>query len=371
MKVAIVTTGDEIMAGNILDTNAAWLSDHCWKLGAKVVWRCAVGDDHEAIGEACKLAGQKAEVVLVTGGLGPTADDITLQAAAKAFNKKIDAEGKSIPNKVGTAPGCQIKLGSASFFFLPGVPKELYPMAEDFVLPWLREQIGPKIIYREKVLKCFGVREAVLDTRLRGVELNDVRLSFRVRFPEVWLKLVSRGGDLEQAAKNVYARVGKHIFGEDEETLAGAVGKLLQKKRATLSLAESCTGGLVADWITDVPGASSYFERGVVAYGNAAKMELLGVKKETLKKHGAVSEQTAKAMAEGIRRKSSTTYAIAITGIAGPAGGTKEKPVGTVYIALAGPKKTEVKQFCFQKERIEFKQLAAATALDWLRRKLL
>ncbi|MBI4224309.1 MAG: nicotinamide-nucleotide amidohydrolase family protein [Deltaproteobacteria bacterium] len=371
MKVAIVTTGDEIMAGNVVDTNAAWMSDHCWKIGAKVVWRFAVGDELKEIGEACRLAGGKADVVLVSGGLGPTADDITLEAVEQAFHQKMDSVGKAIPNKVGTAPGCQVTLENSTFFFLPGVPKELYPMFDDFVLPWIREKTAGKISYREKVLKCFGPPEATIDSLLKGVELNGVRLSFRVHFPEVWLKLAGWGGDLGKAKKNVYARVGKYIFAEDEATLPQAVGELLQKKKATLSLAESCTGGFLADWITDVPGASRYFERGVVSYSNEAKMELLSVKKETLKKHGAVSEPVAKEMAEGIRKQSGATYALAITGIAGPSGGTKAKPIGTVYIALAAPKKTEVKHFCFPRDRLEFKQLVAATALDWLRRELL
>lgn len=376
MKVAIVTTGDEIMAGNVVDTNASWMSDHCWRLGAKVVWRFAVADDLQAIGEACKLAGQKADVVLVSGGLGPTIDDITLEAVAKAFKKK--RLGVPIPNNVGTAEGCQAKLGKGVFFFLPGVPKELYPMFEDFVLPWIKKRLGGKILYQEKILKCFGVREAILDERLRGISLGDVRLSFRVRFPEVWLKLVCWGKErakivkeIKAVKKEIYNQIGESIFGEDTTTLPQTVGELLKSRRETLSIAESCTGGAIADAITNVSGSSHYFERGVVAYSNRSKIETLGVRTKTLEKFGSVSSAVVKEMASGVRKISGTTYGLAVTGIAGPTGGSKEKPVGTVFIALATPKKTEVQHFCFERDRVEFKQLVTATALNWLRKELL
>lgn len=376
MKVAIVTTGDEIMAGQVIDTNASWLSDHCWKIGAKVVWRFAVADDFKEIGEACKLASQRADVVLVSGGLGPTVDDITLEAAGRAFKKK--KLGVPIPNNVGTAEGCRAKLGKAIFFFLPGVPKELYPMFEDSILPWIRKQIGGRIVYREKILKCFGEREAVLDAKLKSLKLEEVRLSFRVPFPEVWVKLACRGKNkksvekaIEEAKKEVYRRIGPAIFGEDGATLPQVVGGLLQKKGETLSMAESCTGGFIANWFTDIPGASGNFERGVVAYSNRSKQDLLGVEEETLNRFGAVSEQTAVEMAEGVCRISGSAYGLAVTGIAGPTGGTKEKPLGTVYIALSSPGKTEVRRYCFPRDRLEFKQLVSATAFDWLRRTLL
>lgn len=409
MKVAIITTGDEIMAGNVVDTNASWLSDQCWKIGAKVVWRYTVTDEASDIGEACRLASQKADIVLVTGGLGPTVDDITLSAAAKAFGKKLECReavlkeierffkrvgremsesnkkqaflpegGEALPNKVGTAPGCEVQFGKATFYFFPGVPAELYPMFEEIVLPHIKEKWGEKIIYREKILKLFGAPEATLDTKLKGVDLGKVRLSFRVHFPEIWLKLACWGENqpqveeaLGKATQNVYARVGDYIYGEGEESLSQVIGKLLKKKKATLAVGESCTGGFLANQITDISGASDYFERGVVTYSNQAKEDILGISKETLKKFGAVSEQMAKEMAKGVREKSGATYGLSITGIAGPTGGTKEKPVGTIYIGLATPKKIEVQHFRFERSRLEFKQLVSATALNWLRKVLL
>ncbi len=377
MKIALVTTGDEIMSGQVIDTNAGWMSEKCWNIGAKVVWRLSVMDDEKSIGEACRLAAERADIVLVSGGLGPTADDITLPAAAKAFGKDIEKTGKAIPNKVGTAPGCEMQLGKALFYFLPGVPKELYPMFDDFVLPAIREKLGG-VYFAEKIFHCFGAREAALDTALKGVSLGDLRLSFRVRFPEVLLKIALWGKEkekvdaaLERGREKIHAKVGEFIYGEGETSLAKVIGELLLRKKATLSLAESCTGGAIATAITDVSGASRYFERGVVVYSNRSKSELLGVSKETLEKWGAVSEEIAKAMADGIRKSAKTTYGLSVTGIAGPTGGTKEKPVGTVYIGLATPKSTVVKQFCFQRDRLEFKQLVTATALNILRQTLL
>ncbi len=409
MKVSIVTTGDEIMAGNVIDNNAHWMATQCWNAGAKVVWRVAVADDLKEIGDACKEAIRRADVVLVSGGLGPTADDITLKAAAKAFGKKLEfnpnvfkdienffkrvgrpmsesnrkqafliKEAQPLPNKLGTAPGSQVQLGKATFFFMPGVPRELHILCEDFVFPWIKEKMSGKIFFQEKIFHCFGVPEASLDTFLKGVKLGKARLSFRYHFPETALKLACWDKnqkvveqELSKAAKNVYTKVGEYIYGEGDITLSKVIGELLKKRKETLSVAESCTGGMVADTITNVSGASAYFERGVVVYSNPSKQDLLGVKEGTLKKFGAVSQEVAKEMAEGIRKMSKTTYGIAVTGIAGPTGGTKERPIGTVYIALATPKTTEVKHFCFERDRVEFKQLVSAIALDWLRKTLL
>lgn len=407
MKIVIITTGDEVIAGNVLDTNAAWLSNYCWKLGFKIIQRVTVSDDLEQIGSACLEASKKAEIVLVTGGLGPTVDDITLEAAAKAFripllfHPKIDAGirkffkrierpfsssnrkqaylpkgGKPIPNAIGTAPGCELQANKAIFFFLPGVPKELYPMFEKSVFPKLQKMARGQF-FEEKILKCFGLPEASFDEKLKNLGLGPVRLSFRVYFPEVWLKLACWGKNkeevqraLKRVTKSVYQKLRNYIFGEGDATLEKVVGDLLKKNRATLSIAESCTGGLLADSITNVSGASKYFERGVVVYSNVSKNDLLGVREKTLKKFGAVSPEVAKEMADGIRKKAGTTYGLAVTGVAGPTGGTKKKPVGTIYIALATPKKVLVKHFCFARERREFKLLVKNTALDGLRREL-
>lgn len=420
MKIAIVTTGDEIMSGNVVDTNSAWLADKCWMLGHEVVWHGGVGDRADAIGDACLLAGERAEAVFVTGGLGATLDDITVESAAKAFGKKmvlhediwrgiqdffkrvgrectennkrqafLPEGGKPLTNTVGTAPGVQVKFGKAVFFFLPGVPKELFQIFNDSILPWLAERSGENV-YEQRFLKCFGIPEASFDERLKGLELGDVRLSFRVTFPEVKIKLVSRGnvaegfslpksnGTLKGSATNILnveqhirERIGEYIFGTDDETMAEVVGKLLLKNKKRLAVAESCTGGLIAHMLTNIPGASNWFERGVVSYSNESKVQLLGVKEATLEQHGAVSEACAREMAEGVRKISGAELGLAVTGIAGPTGGTKEKPVGTVHIALASSKGTGHVERRFSRDRESFKLIAVYEALDLVRRKLM
>lgn len=403
MKIEIITTGDELMQGVIVDTNTPWIADRCHKLGCEVVRHSCVGDDAGRIAALLKEAGRRADVLIVTGGLGPTADDITVEVAARAFKLKlvenkavlkgireffkrvgrpmsksndkqalIPKGGKVLKNLVGTAPGVQVKLGRAQAFFLPGVPKELYPMFEDSVVPYLSKR--SKLVLFEKVLRCFGSPEATIDEKLKGLALGDVRLSFRVKFPEILLKLVCRAGDSKIAKKNVESvarqireRLGDVVYGEGDEELAQVVGRLLFAKRMTIAIAESCTGGLICDTITNVPGASEYFERGAVSYSNKSKQELLGVAEDILRTHGAVSSISAQAMAEGVRKLSGASIGIGVTGIAGPGGGNLEKPVGTVYVAVATSKGVRSHLYHFNRDRVGFKQIVAWTALNLLR----
>jgi nicotinamide-nucleotide amidase len=407
MKIEIVTTGNEVMQGVIVDTNTSWIAERAARLGHEIVRHIAVGDDLADIGDVLVAAAKRAEAVIVTGGLGPTVDDLTIEAAAKAFgvelvrDERVLAEikrffervgrsmsksnekqalipegGEVLPNKVGTAPGISVRLGEAQFFFLPGVPQELYQIFDDSVEPWLAKKAQGAVC--ERVLRCFGDPEASIDTMLEGVDLGGVYLGFRVKFPEILLKLSVRAATdkkaqalVDAAAEIVRGRLGELVYGQGEDTLAQVVGRMLAEKGMILAVAESCTGGMVADLITDVPGASEYFDRGVVAYSNRSKEEILGVSEDILKAHGAVSSQTAIAMAEGIRENSQATIGIGITGIAGPGGGTPEKPVGTVHIAVATPEGSDVHEYHFQRHRLWFKQIAAATALDLVRRYLL
>lgn len=407
MKMEIVTTGDEILQGIIVDTNSAWIADKCHMLGHEVVYHASIGDDAKDIGECLKKAAERAECVIVSGGLGPTIDDITVEAAAKIFgvplkldksvlddirdyfervgremaktNEKqamIPEGGKPLTNNVGTAPGIQVKLGGSEFFFLPGVPRELYPMFEHHVMPWLK--LHTKDYMEMLVLRCFGMPEATIDDTLTGVELYGAKLGFRVKYPEILLKLIARGSDaakskksVEQAAGAIKERLGEVVYGEGETTMVEVVGKMLRAKGVTLALAESCTGGLLSNMITDVPGASEFFERGVVSYSNKSKQELLGVTTETLRAHGAVSRETALAMAEGIKKKSGASIGMGITGITGPGGGTPEKPVGLVHMAYAVPDRSEGFEYHFQGDRDRIKLIAAMSALDIVRKYLL
>lgn len=408
LNIAIVTTGDEVMAGNIPDTNATWISDRCWMLGHTMTLHMAVGDNTAAIGNAVIYAASKADVVIVSGGLGATVDDITLASAADALKLKMiyheniwkeiqeffDRVGrdcaennkrqaympegaKALPNKLGTAPGIWLNHNGKDYFFLPGVPKEMKYIFDNSIFPWLAKHSG-RPAYFQKFLKCFGLPEATFDAMISDLKFEGINLSFRVTFPETKIKLVARSESEEEskelvakAADKIRERLGSHVYGEDEETLEEVVGNLLISKKYNLAIAESCTGGMIANMITNVAGSSSYFERGYVTYSNESKIELLGVKPAVIKEHGAVSKETAIAMAEGARKMSKADIAVSVTGIAGSTGGTPEKPVGTVYIAIAGPKGTIVKHYIYSRERIWFKKLVSAGALDMVRRYLI
>jgi len=407
MKIEIITTGDEILQGIIVDTNTAWISERCQMLGHEVIRHTAVGDDETSIGDALKTAVEKADCVIVSGGLGPTVDDITVEAAAKAFQIKLHLDeavlteiakffervgrpmaksnekqamipegGRALSNPVGTAPGVQVKLGNAECFFLPGVPRELYHMFEESVMPWLHKR--SQGVCESHILRCFGLPEATIDELLKGVDFSRVRLSFRVKYPEILLKLIARCDDVAEAKSRIDAavhaireRLGDVVYGEGETIMAEVVGKMLRDRQMTVAVAESCTGGLVASMLTDVPGSSEYFERGIVSYSNIAKQELLGVAPEILRANGAVSRETALAMAEGVRRISKTNIGISTTGIAGPGGGSPEKPIGTVHMAYVAPDKTEAFEYHFSGDRERLKQIFAMTAINMVRKYLL
>jgi len=407
MKIEILTTGDEILQGVIVDTNSAWIAERCQMLGHEVTGHTSVGDDEKAIVDAIKAAAGRADCVIVSGGLGPTVDDITVPAAAKAFGKKLYLDeavlaeiksffarmgrpmastnekqamipegGKALANRVGTAPGIQVKLGSAECFFLPGVPRELYQIFEESVFPWLKGRASGAC--ESRILRCFGLPEATIDERLQGVNLAGSRLSFRVKFPEILLKLIARADNPKDAEKSVASaateireRLGHIVYGEGETCLPEVVGRMLCDRKMTVAVAESCTGGLIASYLTDVPGSSEYFERGIVSYSNQAKQDLLQVSVDVLRANGAVSRECAMAMAEGVRRLSGATIGIATTGIAGPGGGTPEKPVGTVHMAIAAPGKTEAYEYSFTGDRERLKQMFAMTAINMVRKYLL
>jgi nicotinamide-nucleotide amidase len=278
-----------------------------------------------------------------------------------------------LSNQVGTAPGVLMTVGKSDFYFLPGVPKELHRMFEDFVMPRLAAKVAG--FFCEKTLRCFGIPEADIGDRLKDVELCGARLSYRIKFPEVLLKLTLRGEDRKKvaesaviAAKNIRERIGNFIYGEGDAGLPAVVGGQLASHGFSIAIAESCTGGLVSSMMTDVAGSSEYFERGVISYSNKSKIELLGISEEILKAHGAVSAPTAISMAREIKRISGTDLGLSVTGIAGPGGGTPEKPVGLVFVGLASPDGIWAFKYNYNCDRLWFKSLAAATALDLVRR---
>ena len=409
LRCEILSTGDEVLTGMIADTNAAFLADQMGSLGFEVLRHTTVGDDRAILEETFRALGARADVVLCTGGLGPTVDDLTTEVAAGILGvgMKLDeaalaymeglwkSRGRVMPENnrkqamlpepadvlttpIGTAPGFSVQIGKACFFFMPGVPREMKKMFAEQVIPRLQKLRSEPTVFDVRVYRSFGLTESAADQALSNIEtlFPGVKLGFRAHFPEIQNKLTVKGADivearasLEAAADEVKKRIGPHIF-SDGEPIEAVIGAALRRDKATVSTAESCTGGMIAQLITNVPGASEYFDRGFVTYTAASKHELLGVPEALIAELGVVSEECARAMAEGAKAVAKTTYAISVTGVAGPDGGTDEKPVGLVYIGLAGPKGTVVRRINWPGQREQIRGIASMVGLDLLRRAL-
>jgi nicotinamide-nucleotide amidase len=402
MTAAILSIGTELTRGELINSNAAWLADQATALGFEVLEHLTIDDDIERIVRAVKELAARHRVVLCTGGLGPTTDDLTAEAVARALGEPLvldDAtldrirklfasrsrpmaqsnekqaylpEGAEVlPNDEGTAPGFAVKLGECSLFFMPGVPREMRHLYEDRIVPRIAS-LAERTSHQVH-LRTFGMFESQLGEALRGVEelFPGLTIGYRASFPEIELKLLARGRDesqaralAERAEVEVRKRVGHVVFGDRESSFAGSVGRTLRDRGLTLAIAESCTGGLVGSMLTSVPGSSEYLLLDAVVYANAAKTQILGVGEETLRAYGAVSEETAGAMARGVLRISSADLALSVTGIAGPGGGTDAKPVGTVWIAVASRSGALfVRHFMLPGDRERIRTLAAYLAL--------
>lgn len=410
MIAEVLSTGDEVLLGDITDTNSGFLCRQLKAAGITVGRITVVGDDVSVIRRAVEAIAARADICLVTGGLGPTWDDVTAQACAEAagvslvenqealasmedyftrrgfeltpVNRKqaMLPEGAGvIENRNGTAPGVDLAVNRCRFFFMPGVPLEMKAMFREGVRPKLLGMTGDTGEIRVGRLTVYGLGESAVGERLEGFNavFGKLSLGFRVVFPLIEVKVVSRkaadGGDADMDAAMAWIkqRLGRNVVSDQGLTLAGEVGRLLSETGQSLSVAESCTGGLIANLITDVPGASAYFLLSATTYANAAKTDILSVSRATLDACGAVHEQTAREMALGARRAGRSDWAVSTTGIAGPAGGTKEKPVGTVCIGIAGPDGASARRFVLDTgSRERNKQLFAATALEMLRREL-
>jgi nicotinamide-nucleotide amidase len=408
VRVEIITVGNELTTGEVVDTNATYMANELTGRGFEVSFITTIGDNEWCIEGALIRAQEHAEVVIVSGGLGPTADDITTSSAAKALGRRLimnqevlqamrrrfaerglemplsnekqalfPYQAEILPNPLGTAPGFILRQKGKMYIFLPGVPRELKHLLQENVIPLLEKERQEKTFYRSRTLKAFGFTESAIADRLKDLNLQDhsASLAYLPRFPENHVKITIHGKflekvekDLQELEKVIRERLQGRVFAADQETLEEIVGNLLRSNHATLSVAESCTGGLIAHRLTNIPGSSDYLERGVVAYSNRAKIEILHIPEETLSAAGAVSAPVAEKMAEGVRQISQSTLGLGITGIAGPGGGSEEKPVGTVFIALASPKRTISKKYKFWGSRDEVKTISAHTAIDWVRR---
>jgi nicotinamide-nucleotide amidase len=407
-RAAIVSTGDELTTGRIVDTNASWIADKLFEIGVDVTCVIVVGDYADRLEWAWRQALARADVVISTGGIGPTADDLTSETVARVLGVPLEEHAESaarirrwfastgrvmpennlkqaliprgavlVPNRLGTAPGYRAAAGDRHVVVLPGVPREMKPMMEESVLPWLRAQRGGAV-YLARTFQTFGITESGLDELVAGVvDPAEGRVSFRASFPEVSVRVVVHGDPAEARERlavvgdRLRAAIGACCYGEGAITMEEAVGRLLRERGLSVAVAESCTGGLVAHRLTNLPGSSAYVRGGIVAYANDAKRRLLGVEEATLEAHGAVSEETAAEMAAGARRALGADVAIATTGIAGPDGGTPEKPVGTVCFGLASAAETVAARYQLWGARDWVKLLASQIALEWVRRHLL
>jgi nicotinamide-nucleotide amidase len=404
----ILSTGDELTSGRVVDTNSAYIADKLYGLGFDVAAVLKVGDDRERLLWALASALSLGEIIIGTGGLGPTSDDLTNEVVAEFLGQRLVlhhsvvealkqrfAERKIpwtennqkqamlpesavlVPNPVGTAPGFHVspKEGK-TLFWLPGVPREMEAMLQETVLPWLRRSRDPSEQVSFRTFKIYGLTESKLDDLVKDIALPEsAKLSFRAHYPDLTLRLSLRGdnaaGELAESAGEIRKRIGSWVYSEAEETLEEIVGQLLLRHGRTLALAESCTGGYVSQRITRLSGSSAYYLGGCVTYSNAAKERLLGVERATLERYGAVSRETALEMAEGARNRLGADIALSVTGVAGPAGGTPDVPVGTVWIGIAREGSSEARHFRFQGERERVIVGASQAALHWIRSVLL
>jgi len=409
----ILSTGDEICQGSLIDSNSAHIAVLLNEINIRVTRHSSVGDDKDELAAILSEIGGRADIAVITGGLGPTIDDLSAEAAAKAvgvdlqldqdaeksiekffamFSRKpssSDIKQAMLPvgatpilNACGTAPGFRLNIGQCRCYFLPGVPKEMENMLSESVIPDILEFFGEQkdTVTLKNQLSVFGLPEAIVDEKLKGFEslFPRVKLGMLARFPVITVKMTAVGTDkadlsdeIEKAVQWSAKQLGEKVFSLEGRSMEEEIAFLLKKNKATIAVAESCTGGLVSHLLTNIAGSSDYFLFSGVTYSNDAKRIVLGVSEETLQTFGAVSEETVRGMADGVRRISGATYGLATSGIAGPAGGTDQKPVGTVCIGISMPDKTLGYRFNLPfKERLSNKQIFAICALDLLRKEL-
>ena len=406
VKVALLTIGDEILYGQTLDTNSQWMSQELDAFGFTVTYKATVGDNEADILHGLSDTSSQADIILITGGLGPTADDLTKPCLAKYFNvslksnplaleelealfnrinkdlseaniaqTNLPANASHISNHIGTAPGMWIEDQGKIYVSMPGVPFEMKGMMTDFVIPKLLKQFDLPIVVH-KIIKTIGIGESWLAEKVAPWEQSlpeNIRLAYLPSLGQVKLRLTSIGKDKDSLVKDIEYQVdnlqpyaGRYIYGYGNDEIEQVIGDLLRKQQLTLATAESCTGGYLAHLITGIAGSSDYYKGSIIAYDNRIKEEILGVSGKTLKDKGAVSEETVIEMANGVRAKLGTDFAIATSGIAGPGGGTEEKPVGTIWIAVSTPDTIKTKQLNLFKDRVLNIKATAITGLALL-----
>lgn len=405
---SIITIGDELLIGQVIDTNSAWIAQQLNKIGIALRNRISVGDDAEEIKDALDFESNNAQVILITGGLGPTNDDITKKVLCDYFGGKmtvnqgalenvkylfekiyqkpvseVNLKQAEVPdvceviqNKRGSAPGMIFQKGESIFISMPGVPYEMQGIMEE-VIPYLQGKFHTPAILHRTILTA-GIGESALAEKIKDFEDHlpkNIRLAYLPNYGMVRLRLSTSGFDkpkIENEIKSQFTElkglVKDYMVADEDDTMQEVLGKILKQNNKTISTAESCTGGAIASLITSVPGSSDYFEGSVVSYSNEIKQNLLGVKKDTLDAHGAVSEETAREMLSGVLDKMQTDYGIAVTGIMGPGGGSDDKPVGTVWVAVGNKEKQLVQEFKQRFAREKNIEVTSVMALNLMRR---
>ncbi|HLX36996.1 MAG TPA: competence/damage-inducible protein A [Candidatus Binataceae bacterium] len=411
-KAVILSTGDEITTGKVVDTNANYLADKLHENGVDLAAVLTVGDVPERLEWAWRTGIELGDVVISTGGIGPTADDLTTETIARITGRKLYRHNESvehmrrlfatanrpmpennlkqadfpegaevIPNPLGTAPGFHLPVSDGNggrvshLIVMPGVPREMKPMMENWVIPWLSKNRGSNKVFAVRIFQTFGISESGLDQAVAGlIKPEEGRVAFRASFPQISMRITVEGEPgaaerkLEELAERVREKISNFVFAEGDASMEEVVAQLLIQHDLKLAVAESCTGGLIGNRLTNVPGSSKFLLADLVTYSNEAKQSLLGVTDATLKAHGAVSEECVREMAAGVRKRIGTDVGIATSGIAGPDGGTPDKPVGTVCIALDADGIKVSRRYQMRGTRDWVKLLSSQVALDWLRR---
>ena len=409
IKAEIITIGNEILAGWTLNTNGHWIAQKCNDIGLTVQWMTTIADVDEEIRTALKNASSRANVILCTGGLGPTPDDITKKTIASYFETElvmdedilnhvrnlfkgrnmkmpdinkyqalIPKNAKIVPNSLGTAPGLQFERDKQLFFFMPGVPREMMGMIESSILSRIKSYFQLPD-FKTHLLRTTGIAESRLFEKLENLleSYQDLSVSFlpKITGVDIKFRIDNKSTDMQERSQEFVSKIkastGKYIYSEEDKDLKEIIGELLKKNNLSVAVAESFTGGLISDWITDVPGSSDYFLGSIICYHNESKIRDIGVSEKTINEFGAVSEQTALEMAAGIKKLFGSDCAIASTGIAGPGGATETKPVGLCFISAIYKQKTFVKEFNFGQNRRINKERGSMAALESLRRLLL
>lgn len=405
MRVELINTGSELLLGFTVNSHLNYVARHLAGIGLRLDRQTAVADDRTEMRATIAEALRRSDVIIITGGLGPTSDDFTRDVVAELLDRKlvrneavaahiaerihkrgirlpesvyvqalVPVGAQVLPNRNGTAPGLAIDHDGKLVLVLPGPTRELKPMFEEYVLPVLEKHFGAQARFDCRTFKVVGLAESIVEGKVAPVlaGLKDVELGYSAKMGEVEVRIISHLQSIaNEAEKRIRAALANSIYGTGDDRLEEVVVKTLSIARRTIAVAESCTGGLIAHRLTNVSGSSGVFINGCITYSNESKVRLLGVHEETLKAHGAVSEEIAREMAEGIRSRSRTDFGISTTGIAGPTGGTPEKPVGLVYIGLATKERTAVQRHLLTFDRETFKFFVSQYALDAVRRELL